>query len=208
MYDDGKTLAERLTGESRQTAARLVHEWLRNVRGEADATEIDVALNLRDIYDCHACVDHVAQVYVKGIMGARAAVFGMREVLSAQEATEIARRAEDPGLRLYVPGTAGTVPEVACAVYLSRKEAGAMRFDMVVDVRTPGEYAEHHAEGAVNCPLGEYLADPERVTKNLDAALLFLCSRGVKSRLAAEAAVRSGFRHVWYAGEAEDFLIE
>ncbi len=208
MYKDCETLAERLTGESRQTAARLVHEWLRNVRGEADATEIGAALNLRDIYDCHACVDHVAQVYVKGIMGARAAVFGMREILSPAEAAEIARRASDPGLRLYVPGTAKPAPDCQCAEHLSRKDAEAMHFDLVVDVRTSGEYAEHHAKGAVNCPLEEYLADPGRVAENRDSAILFVCSRGVKSRLAAEAAVQAGFRNVWYAGEAEDFLSE
>ena len=78
MFDTGWSkenpvgdLARALTGAARKTAARLVHEWLLSVRGEPDEPDIGPALVLADIYDCHACVDHIGQVYVKGIMDAR-----------------------------------------------------------------------------------------------------------------------------------------
>ncbi len=55
----------------RRAAARIVHGFLQQECMEADETDWDAARALKDLFDCRVCVGHVAQVYVKGIMGAK-----------------------------------------------------------------------------------------------------------------------------------------
>ena len=52
----------------RRSAAALIHIFLREIHKEPDITDITPASILRDLYDCRVCVDHIAQVYLKGIM--------------------------------------------------------------------------------------------------------------------------------------------
>jgi rhodanese-related sulfurtransferase len=218
--DSIQELTERLTGMTRQNAAKTVHEWLKNVRLEPDEQDIEAALRLRDIYDCHACVGHVAQVYVKGIMTAKAGVFGMREELSEREAEEIAMRASEPARRVRVfgvktetaepamdekrAGIADTPPDEP----VPKRDDGKTQYDLIIDVRPPEEFAAGHREGAVNVPLVEYLEDPVAFATDRDAAILFVCNHGIKSRIAAEAAIRHGFWKVCYAGNNEVFTRE
>lgn len=217
-------LAERLTGMTRQNAAKLVHEWLRDICHEPDEADIEAALRLRDIYDCHACLNHVAQVYVKGIMTAKAGVFGMREELSEREAEEIAMRASEPAKRVRVFGmkteAAGACTDNKCVETadvprtdladepIPKRDDGKTQYDLIIDVRPPEEFAAGHREGAVNVPLAEYLEDPVAFATDRDAAILFVCSHGIKSRIAAEAAIRHGFWKVCYAGNNEVFTRE
>ena len=78
---------------------------------------------------------------------------------------------------------------------------GATVYDLIIDVRSPEEFAEGHRKGAVNVPLAEFLADPVAFVTDRDASVLFVCQKGIKSRIAAEAAIRHGFWKVCYAGE-------
>lgn len=220
----GKELASKLAGLTRQNAAKTVHEWLKNVRLEPDEQDIEAALRLRDIYDCHACVGHVAQVYVKGIMTAKAGMFGMREELSEREAEEIAMRASEPAKRVRVFGvkteaagactdnkcveTADATRTVSTEEPVPKRDEGKTQYDLIIDVRPPEEFAAGHREGAVNVPLTEYLEDPVAFATDRDAAILFVCSHGIKSRIAAEAAIRHGFWKVCYAGNNEVFTRE
>ena len=59
--------AEELT---RLDAAILVHIFLREVTGLDDLEDISGAAVLKDLYDCRHCVNHIAQVYLRGIMDA------------------------------------------------------------------------------------------------------------------------------------------
>ncbi len=220
----GKELASKLAGLTRQNAAKLVHEWLRDICHEPDEADIEAALRLRDIYDCHACVEHVAQVYVKGIMIARGGLFGMREELTEREALEIAERASEPAKRVRVFGvkteTAGACTDNKCVETadvprtnsadepIPKRDDGKTQYDLIIDVRSPEEFAAGHREGAVNVPLAEYLEDPVAFATDRDAAILFVCSHGIKSRIAAEAAIRHGFWKVCYAGNNEVFTRE
>lgn len=218
---EAETLTAKLTGLTRQNAAKTVHEWLKNVRLEPDEQDIEAALRLRDIYDCHACVGHVAQVYVKGIMTAKAGMFGMREELSEREAEEIAKRASEPAKRVRVFGvkteaagactdnkcveTADATRTVSTEEPVPKRDDGKTQYDLIIDVRPPEEFAAGHREGAVNVPLTEYLEDPVAFATDRDVAILFVCSHGIKSRIAAEAAIRHGFWKVCYAGNNEVF---
>ena len=55
---------------NRQTAARIVHQFLRIECGVQDLADISRANCLRDLYTCRVCTNHIAQVYVRGIMTA------------------------------------------------------------------------------------------------------------------------------------------
>ena len=112
----------RLAGEvlRRNDAARLIHEFLKCELGEADEENWDAAKSLADLYDCHACVHHVAQAFCKGIMTvkgqafgiqegqvvgmSKGQAFGMREPVTYEEAREVAERVFHKELR-HVPGT-------------------------------------------------------------------------------------------------------
>ena len=219
LASSAEELAGRLTGMTRQNAAKTVHEWLKRVRLEPDEPDIEAALRLRDIYDCHACVEHVAQVYVKGIMTARGGLFGMKEELTEREALEIAERANEPAKRVRVGGVIAQVAAVASLAderrtkivdepvpqpgdeFSPRRDDGATVYDLIIDVRSPEEFAVGHREGAVNVPLTEFLTDPVAFVTDKDEKILFVCQKGIKSRIAAEAAIRHGFWKVCYASE-------
>lgn len=77
----------------KRDAARIIHFFLRQTKIESDEPEWDKAKKLKDLYDCHTCVDHVAQIYVKGIISvAYEDVFGMRNNITDKEAEEIINR--------------------------------------------------------------------------------------------------------------------
>ena len=67
---------ERFCNESlnRQTAARIVHEFMRIELGVPDLPDISDANVLADLYTCHACVNHIAQVYLRGIIKSQTVV--------------------------------------------------------------------------------------------------------------------------------------
>lgn len=56
---------------SRKNIARIIHMYLLKEKGIPDIQDISKAGELRDLYDCRVCANHVAQVYLKGIMGAK-----------------------------------------------------------------------------------------------------------------------------------------
>ena len=64
---------------NRQTAARIIHQFMVVELHVPDIADISAAEKLRDLYTCRVCANHIAQVYVRGIMGAE-------EVLSSDAA--------------------------------------------------------------------------------------------------------------------------
>ena len=68
---------------------------------------------------------------------------------------------------------------------------------LAVDVRTADAYEDGHPDGAVWCPVSEYLRNPYGVSDNPERPIIFLCEQGVNSRIAAECAERAGFRKVY-----------
>ena len=55
---------------------------------------------LKDLFDCRVCVNHVAQVWLKGIMGDSSLYFDMDLIVDEAEAGDIVTRVTDPGKRL------------------------------------------------------------------------------------------------------------
>lgn len=56
---------------NRKVIARIIHMYLLKERGIADIQDISKAQVLHDLYDCRVCVNHVAQIYLRGIMNAK-----------------------------------------------------------------------------------------------------------------------------------------
>ena len=56
---------------NRQTAARILHQFMKIELRVPDLQDISPANILADLYTCHTCVNHIAQVFLRGIMDAQ-----------------------------------------------------------------------------------------------------------------------------------------
>ena len=72
-----------------------------------------------------------------------------------------------------------------------RKTEGAV----LLDVRTPGEYAEGHIENSVNLPVQEIDGAGERLPDK-NAALFVYCHSGVRSAHAVRLLKKMGYANV------------
>ncbi len=55
----------------RKNIARIIHMYLMKEKGICDLQDISKASELRDLYDCRVCANHIAQVYLRDIMSAK-----------------------------------------------------------------------------------------------------------------------------------------
>ena len=188
----------------RNDAARILHEFLRRELGERDEANWDEAKTLKDLYDCRTCVLHVAQVYVKGIMGAEENVFGMRHLISRREAGEIAARAVWKEKRHGGSKAEKAARQHCQAKRLTGKEAAELRASreelLCVDVRTAGEYDAGHSEGFVNWPLMRLMETPLAVSDSKARPILLACDGGYRSEIAAACLESAGYLQVYYYG--------
>ena len=102
-----------------------------------------------------------------------------------------------------IPLAAGTrFPELTVeqARELIQKPPGDFKF-VIVDVRTPGEFAEGHLSGAVN--LDVMAPDFERQLGAMDRGKTYLvyCRTGNRSAKAIQTMERLGFRSVYHMFE-------
>ena len=68
---------------------------------------------------------------------------------------------------------------------------------VVVDVRTPAEYAAGHIAGAINIDVEGTTFDAELGTLDKNATYAVYCHSGRRSGLATEAMGAAGFAHVY-----------
>lgn len=179
----------------RDTAARILHLYLKKIRKEADSTNWKNAEQLYDLYDCRTCVQHIAEVVEKGIMepeteGEKILFFAKR-ILTRNEAVECCERAFYPARRLK--RTVAFSQEQSQQLYeLTQSEAirclkeenGAGR-RCLADVRPAYCYEEFHLPGAISCPLAEILDGSfDRVFARWEE-IFFYCDQGYQAKLAA-----------------------
>lgn len=55
----------------KRAAARIAHQFMKIELGIKDNQNIEKAKELKDLYTCRVCANHIAQVYVKEIMTAQ-----------------------------------------------------------------------------------------------------------------------------------------
>ncbi|WP_106752796.1 rhodanese-like domain-containing protein [Pannonibacter carbonis] len=65
---------------------------------------------------------------------------------------------------------------------------------VLIDVRTPGEYAYEHVAGALLAPVSGF--DPARLPTGGPRPLVLMCGSGVRSRLMAERCIEAGFDRI------------
>lgn len=65
---------------------------------------------------------------------------------------------------------------------------------VIIDVRTPREFASGHIEGAVSVPLGKESTAGDRWPLGADVVLI--CKTGHRSQAAAATLLERGFEHV------------
>lgn len=182
----------------RGNAAGIIHNVLLR-EGEADEEHIEAALRLKDLYACRTCVNHIAQVYVKGIMTAwdeDQGVFGADEKITYEAAGEILPRIADRQLRRK------PAPSVSCVwkTILWQEAEQMLKADrriLLVDVRSEEEYGKGHRKGSVNVPLPMLFRNPYCVCTDREAVLFLYCQKGYKSRIAAGLLAEAGYGNVY-----------
>ena len=72
---------------------------------------------------------------------------------------------------------------------------------LLVDVRSPGEYASAHLDGTINLPLGECSnSDIQRACPNLSAPIVLFCASGMRSSTFKQLMEQLGYQNVKNAG--------
>ncbi len=79
---------------------------------------------------------------------------------------------------------------------------------IIVDVRTPEEYAQEHIEGAINIPNEEITDKEPEQLPDKDARILVYCRSGVRSKQAADKLVVMGYGNVYDMGGINDWPYE
>ncbi|WP_343208215.1 rhodanese-like domain-containing protein [Anaerolentibacter hominis] len=79
---------------------------------------------------------------------------------------------------------------------------------VVVDVRTPEEFAEKHIEGAINIPLQTIEDTQPELLPDLDATILIHCRTGIRSRQASDKLVEIGYQNIYDFGGIADWPYE
>lgn len=204
----------------RRTAAAILHRFLLTELEEPDEDSWGEATKLQDLYDCRTCVNHVAQIFAKGIMKeyqqTDKRVFGMREPLWEEECEQILKRVFEPSKRLtgvtkedaapvnkncgssnMAANAAKTATRVSRdeAVMLQKKAGG-----LLVDVRTAAAYSQSALEGAVHFSMNDILDYPERVAENKETYIYLYCDKGYQSEIAAMRLVEAGYKNIYYFG--------
>lgn len=196
----------------RRIAARIVHQFLRLECGEKDEEDWKAVYELRDLYDCRICVNHVAQVVTKGIMKGKydavsnCYIFGMKDGIDLKEAKEIVR------LMFHKEERNGSREDLK----IRTKNPKKLRFEEVkelirinkqsvlVDVRLQWEYEKEHLPQAINMPLARILENPNRMNDYREWSVFLYCEYGYKSEMAAACLKDAGFKEVYYFGRIED----
>ena len=151
----------------RRHIAAILHRFIKKELGEKDEEDISRAQVLNDLYDCHVCVNHIAQVWLKGIMDSRAVgVFGTNDFMSISEAEATVKRAFYPAERLersviradrniQNSETHGVNEPKKLSFDEALRMAESIGNALIVDVRTENEYMTGHIKGAVNFPMAK-----------------------------------------------------
>ncbi len=180
----------------RRSAARIVHEALLTEYGERDEYEWSAAECLRDLYFCHTCVMHIAQVYIKGIMPGRANnVFDAMGGITRAEAAAIVVRMLNREQR---------IPQTECRKYQSIKLSPDKAWElmlnnntaMLVDVRPSEDYKAGHIQGSICIPLHDISNNPFSVCDRKDTPIILYCQKGYMSSAAAQVLIDAGYSRI------------
>lgn len=80
--------------------------------------------------------------------------------------------------------------------------------NLLIDVRSPEEFEEGHAEGAINLPINDIARGELGVLKEIskDVALELYCHSGTRSEWAKELLINAGFKNVRNSGGIDSVM--
>ena len=94
-------------------------------------------------------------------------------------------------LALFLPtitkGAAGGVEPTEAVLLINREKA------VLIDVCEPAEYAQGHAMGSKNIPLGQLESQLPLLVKNKSLPVILVCQVGGRASRAASQAKKSGY---------------
>ena len=98
LEDDGESIL------IRKNCAKMIHVFLQRNLHEKDEIDIKKAEEIKDLFDCRICANHIAQVYLKGIMeiDEKMMLFNSYKEVSEKEATSYILRVNDKSKRLQL----------------------------------------------------------------------------------------------------------
>lgn len=205
---DDYDIVNRTSFIERRSAARMIHETLLKEYHEDDESDWLGADMLSDLYDCHSCVNHIAQVYAKGIMTGRTdTLFDNYGTLTRAEAAAVIVRITDKNKRV-IPQIqknsefAELTPDKAFTMLKNNADA------VLVDVRSESAYKEGHINGSMNVPINEIKKNPYIITENRGLPIILYCVKGYNSRLAAELLNSAGYVSVYVIPGIEQYEYE
>lgn len=191
----------------RRSAARIVHEVLLKEYHENDESEWLGADKLSDLYDCHSCVNHIAQVYTKGIMTGRTdTFFDNYGTLTRAEAASVIIRLDNKDKR-----TVPQIKEQSTVTELTPEEAFELIKNnadtILVDVRSKDLYAAGHIESSINITVDKIKKNPY-ITADKSTPIILYCVKGYNSKLAAEQLIAAGYSSVYVIPGIEQYEYE
>jgi len=71
---------------------------------------------------------------------------------------------------------------------------------ILIDVRTPGEFAGGHIKGALNIPVSSISTGIQKTAKDKSAAIIVYCHSGARSGSAKKNLAKAGYTNVVNAG--------
>lgn len=109
--------------------------------------------------------------------------------------------ASEPAAGVAAPAAPPAGGVVTGAQAQALQQGGAL----VLDVRTPAEFAAGHVPGAVNVPFDELDRRAAELPADRDAALVIYCRTGRRSGIAADTLRRLGYSRVFDFQRATDW---
>ena len=181
----------------RSAAARIIHNALLCFLHEEDLSDWSAAEELMDLYDCHTCVNNIAQVYAKGIMDTEfKGIFRVNGNVSKEESTIYLLRMMNCGLRKCPAKGKTRIFKV-----INKEEAAAKLHSdshaKLIDVRFPEDYEKGHLPDSINIALTDINKNPYIVGENRDNCVMLYCNKGYQSRLAASLLLNVGYKNVY-----------
>jgi phage shock protein E len=67
---------------------------------------------------------------------------------------------------------------------------------LIIDVRSPGEFAAGHVRGAVNLPLDRFAQEIAQLVPNPQTPVLLYCAAGSRSGMACSFMQQQGYQQV------------
>jgi len=95
-----------------------------------------------------------------------------------------------------LPAWAGDTTTIGQDVLAEKMSAGADL--LILDVRSPGEYAEGHVPGALNIPHDQLESRLAELAGDEDAEVVVYCRSGRRAGIALDLLSKAGFGRLYY----------